>query len=1006
MDFVLRHRFQDDLASGLSHAKVKEKHRDRLRLTMKRAVTLGAVSDRTSKGPQQEAKHEGHEEREAQRRIQRAKNQKKNRGKREAKAKLVGKMCIWYAEVLEQDEGRAYHEHRAMKDEMRKHGTNPDGEGKIYLAGYTKDKILNLVFGKGVSLDEQGLLTRKVLSARISHLLGPLTGLEEPLRGYRLSDCFNRCADGGQPCVKVQFHGSESKARVASECSPIPTSDDQVHGRGEAYQVSECFEDVMKSSTGAQQEAAHKWFDTQFRASRRGEGSEYYKLGKLLFSCFVPDARERLKKEVKSDDDDDDDDEEEDDEGDDEDGSSKKAYPWKRSDYSGWKRGPGEGHDNQRGSWSGAPPPSRRRRWSTGAACRGCSPSMGLMMAVAVAPTVASAMPLALTTQAAAVTVFGTASFAGTALWYVFCASCSLKALNTVSDVGDMVVLGVEEVVVDAVEGSKRLTKSILTALAIMVVIAAFKAYRRVFDLLIAKGPQREAEEPPSRPAAEETWMTQRARVGRLLGGAKKGSAPVLGISVRELMERSNSSYGAPSERLTTTGQINLDRWQLGTTASFVYHRGTRADYRREARLIDVTFQGCDPSDPILHCEELDKEGHVVARKYYKSLSSGAKYEGEEWPEPCRVDAKRGSSQAVEVWKQPTGKPTKSAEALWKESGGGLQAIADAAGEDPDLFCASSVYPGGPASGSTAPFRLHRSCTSNRKCTIVELPEAKTGSGYGTDVAYLLAEPKQAIVPIVGGNNGPERFQLTQMRCTYVSPNGSVPMAFSWQPTSFHTGRDTKKVTIEELKKMEFSFHSFQYTADQDDMFMVLCRKAALNLTCQLIMDKGNFMRSPCVRQNARLIAFYEAGGEIRLMSPIGGMYAVMHAKTIIVDGQVLLTGSVNMTNNGHGSSKEHLVRIEEPGPVQEAMGDFEKCWDDAEEEKVTASDIEMLKLKDQEADEEKERKQLEKVKERQEFRREKSLARASEQEAKKLAKAAARSASRAGSSTDLSPMK
>ena len=72
----------------------------------------------------------------------------------------------------------------------------------------------------------------------------------------------------------------------------------------------------------------------------------------------------------------------------------------------------------------------------------------------------------------------------------------------------------------------------------------------------------------------------------------------------------------------------------------------------------------------------------------------------------------------------------------------------------------------------------------------------------------------------------------------------------------------------------------------------------------------------------------------------------------------------------------------------------------------MTASDIEMLKLKDQEAEDEKERKQLEKVKERQEFKREKSLARANEQEAKKLAKAAARTASRAGSSKDLSPRK
>ena len=56
-----------------------------------------------------------------------------------------------------------------------------------------------------------------------------------------------------------------------------------------------------------------------------------------------------------------------------------------------------------------------------------------------------------------------------------------------------------------------------------------------------------------------------------------------------------------------------------------------------------------------------------------------------------------------------------------------------------------------------------------------------------------------------------------------------------------------------------------------------------------------------------------------------------MHVKSLIFDGAVLLTGSVNMIHNGHENNKEHLYRIAHGPTVAEVLADFEKEWAGAE---------------------------------------------------------------------------
>ena len=109
-----------------------------------------------------------------------------------------------------------------------------------------------------------------------------------------------------------------------------------------------------------------------------------------------------------------------------------------------------------------------------------------------------------------------------------------------------------------------------------------------------------------------------------------------------------------------------------------------------------------------------------------------------------------------------------------------------------------------------------------------------------------------------------------------------------------------------------------------------------------MILDKKNFYSSSCVRQSARVEEFFRANGKIRITRSNSGGWAINHAKTCVFDNKVILTGSVNMTNNGHENNKEHLLLMEEPGLVNSVMTDFWKEWGRAEV--VTQVEIDKMK--------------------------------------------------------------
>jgi phosphatidylserine/phosphatidylglycerophosphate/cardiolipin synthase-like enzyme len=146
----------------------------------------------------------------------------------------------------------------------------------------------------------------------------------------------------------------------------------------------------------------------------------------------------------------------------------------------------------------------------------------------------------------------------------------------------------------------------------------------------------------------------------------------------------------------------------------------------------------------------------------------------------------------------------------------------------------------------------------------------------------------------------------------------------------FYTGAGMLPIFMHELTVMHESICAFQYVTDHTECYLKIALKLGQGVRGRFILDKAQFENSSCARQAARVAELVEAGQdvcEVRVLKPQGGGFACMHAKTVIIDNRVVLTGSVNMTHNGIENNKEHMFRILEPTVVKALRVDFEETW-------------------------------------------------------------------------------
>jgi phosphatidylserine/phosphatidylglycerophosphate/cardiolipin synthase-like enzyme len=154
---------------------------------------------------------------------------------------------------------------------------------------------------------------------------------------------------------------------------------------------------------------------------------------------------------------------------------------------------------------------------------------------------------------------------------------------------------------------------------------------------------------------------------------------------------------------------------------------------------------------------------------------------------------------------------------------------------------------------------------------------------------------------------------------------------------TFYTGEAIISAILEGVERANESIHMWCYCVDYTPLFFLLCQQIAAGVVGRFILDMGNFYRSSCSRQAERISALYQAGvtaGQpemLRVIKPGKGGFSNMHCKTTIIDGEVIYSGSPNLTHNGLENNKEHYFRVTQTNIVQRLLDDFEATWQASE---------------------------------------------------------------------------
>ena len=121
------------------------------------------------------------------------------------------------------------------------------------------------------------------------------------------------------------------------------------------------------------------------------------------------------------------------------------------------------------------------------------------------------------------------------------------------------------------------------------------------------------------------------------------------------------------------------------------------------------------------------------------------------------------------------------------------------------------------------------------------------------------------------------------------------------------------------------------YCFDYLEGIRVLSEKRRGHVSVRVLLDDSQYRKPSCKQQPDSISRLLEWGVEFKTFSPDRGQYAIMHAKTWVIDGSVAVTGSPNFTNNGMEKSEELLTVIRHDGFIADYLVWFERLWQVAE---------------------------------------------------------------------------
>jgi phosphatidylserine/phosphatidylglycerophosphate/cardiolipin synthase-like enzyme len=161
-----------------------------------------------------------------------------------------------------------------------------------------------------------------------------------------------------------------------------------------------------------------------------------------------------------------------------------------------------------------------------------------------------------------------------------------------------------------------------------------------------------------------------------------------------------------------------------------------------------------------------------------------------------------------------------------------------------------------------------------------------------------------------------------QSRFGELSPSGERPPG---APTSggievYFAPDDGVAARVVELiddARTSVAFLAFSFTSD--DIAQAMARRAEAGVVVRGVMDADQ-----AENLGSRYDEMRRAGVDVRL----DGNPDRMHHKVIIIDGQLVVTGSYNFTRSAETQNDENLVVLHDPDAAAAYQGEFERVFD------------------------------------------------------------------------------
>ena len=139
----------------------------------------------------------------------------------------------------------------------------------------------------------------------------------------------------------------------------------------------------------------------------------------------------------------------------------------------------------------------------------------------------------------------------------------------------------------------------------------------------------------------------------------------------------------------------------------------------------------------------------------------------------------------------------------------------------------------------------------------------------------------------------------------------------------FCTGPAMKIALEQRFRGAEGSIAGALYCFDDAEVVRILSLKARDGVQVRLVLDESQVRKPSCSMQLQRMLELIEWGASVYRLR-VGTGFAILHHKLWVVDGETLLSGSVNPTHHGLTCNEEHLLEIKHAGAVSDALAHIE----------------------------------------------------------------------------------